>query len=169
MGCHTWFYKRLENPPSKEEMVSKLSTLFNEELNYIKNNPYKDEFGDSLTNEEYTYKLNFFENCLKVVTDNIEFYDENFDDKKITIESLYCHFSYDDIILYHKGKFYVDSDEYHDLFRKYGYPDDVLESYQETLDYINNPDNNCIIYYDGCYDKLKEYWEKYPDGIICFG
>ena len=70
---------------------------------------------------------------------------------------------------YIEGKgLYIDDTGFHDVFRKYGYPDDKLFSLDETLSYINNPENNCEIY-ENTIERLKEFWNKYPDGMIMFG
>ena len=54
------------------------------------------------------------------------------------------------------------------MFRKYGYPQDKLFSLEETLAYINNPENECVIN-DNTFKWLEEFWAKYPDGMIDFG
>lgn len=55
----------------------------------------------------------------------------------------------------------------HNLFRIGGYPDDVLKSLDETLEYINK---NHISYYVGDWElKLTAFWDENPDGIIEFG
>ena len=70
---------------------------------------------------------------------------------------------------------YIICDDFHDMFRVCGYPDDECFSLQETLDFISNyeKENNCkieIFHLDG-HEKntLEEFWEKYPDGYIHFG
>lgn len=67
-----------------------------------------------------------------------------------------------------KGMYVCTDDMPHDIFRKYGYPTDRLFSLQETLDYINNPDNNCHVH-DKTVELVTDFWSKYPDGMICFG
>ena len=70
---------------------------------------------------------------------------------------------------------YIECDkEYHDLFRIYGYPNDALFSYAETLEYIKKyeKENNTIVPLlmndDTGKTYLEEFWEKYPDGMINF-
>lgn len=78
--------------------------------------------------------------------------------------------------------------EYHDLFRTSKrnedgtYTSDILSSLSETLVYILNPENNVsfkhtvfdtqlqeLKYQEEALEKLQEFWEKYPDGLIYFG
>jgi len=66
------------------------------------------------------------------------------------------------------SSYYDDVDEFHDVFRKYGYPSTNLYSYEETIKYIEDPKNECKIY-EYTYKRLKEFWDKYPKGIINFG
>ena len=56
--------------------------------------------------------------------------------------------------------------EFHNLFRTSCFEDVILTSYEETVKYIE--DNNCETF-DYTYDKLKEFFEKYPNGVIEFG
>ena len=81
---------------------------------------------------------------------------EDFLDKKFNKICIYNRFN---------GDYYINID-YPNLFRVGGYPDIVLRSYEETIKYINvykaeiTNENK---------QKLKEFWKKYPDGIIEFG
>jgi hypothetical protein len=57
---------------------------------------------------------------------------------------------------------------YHAVFRCYNYPEDILYSLKETLTFINNPINEVKVF-ENTFIKLKEFWERYPTGIIKFG
>lgn len=70
--------------------------------------------------------------------------------------------------MYFRGNYYVDCGEFHDLFRLGGYPEDILLSLDETLNFIENNKAN-IHLYDYSIEKLKLFWEKYPNGNIHFG
>ena len=90
------------------------------------------------------------------------------------VENNFCqravwnHQNDNELTEYIEGKgFYVETG-FHDMFRKYGYPDDRLFSLEETLNYINNYENKCIVY-ENTIDLLKDFWSKYPDGFIEFG
>ena len=56
--------------------------------------------------------------------------------------------------------------EFHDVFRIGGYPETILTSLDEALLFIEN--NNCQTYANTI-DKLKEFFDKYPNGVIEFG
>ena len=77
--------------------------------------------------------------------------------------------------------------EYHDLFRTSKrnldgtYTSDTLSSLAETLEWISNPENHVTFrrtvfdtqlvelkYQEEALEKLKEFWEKYPEGLIYF-
>lgn len=62
--------------------------------------------------------------------------------------------------------FFVNCDNYHDLFRKSDYPNDILWSFEETLEYIKK--YNCTTY-EWSELRLKEFWSEHPDGLIKFG
>lgn len=69
---------------------------------------------------------------------------------------------------FYNGSLYAEVDGYHDLFRKYGYPEDRLFSLEETLDYINDPKNECQTY-DQTIEWLTKFWTENPEGMITFG
>jgi len=72
--------------------------------------------------------------------------------------------------------------EYHDLFRTgVRNEEKILSSLSETLVYILNPENNVsfkhtvfdtqlqeLKYQEEALEKLQEFWEKYPEGLIYF-
>lgn len=63
------------------------------------------------------------------------------------------------------GSFYVEDDSLpHDLFRVGNYPETMLFSLQETLDFIKE---RSIEEVDMI--QLFRFWNEYPDGMICFG
>jgi len=82
-----------------------------------------------------------------------------------------------------KAKIYYVSDKElpHDTFRVDDYPEIKLFSLQETLDFLEKNDDK-IRYTSSIFDKtdrevlkqraierLKDFWEKNPDGMIDFG
>lgn len=54
--------------------------------------------------------------------------------------------------------------DYHDAFRIGGYPDDILLSLNETIEFIKKHKIEKVDW-----DYLKEFWCVYPDGMIRFG
>ncbi len=67
-----------------------------------------------------------------------------------------------------KGKSYIQVTT-HDLFRVPHYPDDKLGSYRETLSFIESNSKRVYFPDDLLEERLKEFWNKYPDGLITFG
>lgn len=61
---------------------------------------------------------------------------------------------------------YECSKKYHDVFRVYGYPDVVLTSYEEVVQYLETCENKTI--YDSL-ERVKEFFIEYPKGLITFG
>ena len=56
--------------------------------------------------------------------------------------------------------------EFHDWFRT-GYDEDkILRSFEETMIYIK--EKNCQTF-ENTEQELKEFFNKYPDGVIEFG
>ena len=73
-----------------------------------------------------------------------------------------------------KGKYYIEDTNVHDIFRTTEYPSDILLSEKDTLEFINNKENVCSNSKDinsGKVDLelIKEFWEKFPNGLIEFG
>lgn len=68
-----------------------------------------------------------------------------------------------------------DSNEYHDTFRVWGYPNDKLYSYKDTLDFIekfekkNDYKIELLLNEKTRKTYLEEFWNQYPDGAIDFG
>lgn len=79
----------------------------------------------------------------------------------------------DDTCAYSQEKYsddrYTDCDTPHDLFRIGGYPEIFILSHKETLKYIE--ENKEIISFpiENWEEKLAEFWDKNPDGVIEFG
>ena len=79
---------------------------------------------------------------------------------------------------YHNGAFYQECDEnyetiHHDLFRVSNYPETVLHSYDEYMQFVTNPENGAYLYpgekWEDVHKEMEEFWNKYPDGIVNFG
>ena len=165
MGCHTWAYKRIESP-SFEKMKDFVLKIYKDSSDNLQ------KWIDNPQDEEY---LDMFKHYKEWTIDYIKYWQET-DKRRIrliengfckqAIVNKYCSYS-DGLIECYNGNFYKEIG-FHDMFRKYGYPDDKLFSLKETLDYINNPLNKCIIN-DKTFEWLDEFWNKYPDGMIEFG
>ena len=184
MGCHTWFYKKIESP-SEETMKARIKDKCKEEIAFLNQLIYDREKIDQTLlkaypewTPEYAKEIiPHWENLIKYIegkkidiSETIKyFFDTELEGELIC--NIYASLMSDDWILkYVKGKgFYLET-EFHDIFRKYGYPEDKLFSLEETLQYINNPENECSIS-DKEYTikELKKFWKKYPNGMIRFG
>jgi len=155
MGCHTWFYKKVDyNIP-----IEKAREKFIDNLNLSK------EF--------------IPENC--ITEDDLKFW-ENLHDRQIekvkkgkadcaVLERLILFFENKELYFIRNLGWFVDHDAYHDVFRIGGYPKDILTSYDETIKFIN--DNKTKINFNKSFEEtldiLKEYWYTNPNGVIDFG
>lgn len=78
---------------------------------------------------------------------------------------------------YHALKYEADElydtsrTEYHNVFRAIVHSEDIFTSYEQTLQWLLEHDH-LVMYPKGdkksALKKLREFWEKYPEGIIYF-
>jgi hypothetical protein len=167
MGCHTWFYKKVDPQPTYEEVKTYVIDRIKKEI----------DFDERLISDRNSFDSELLETYPEWTSEHGQYCKEINERKLRIVSSNYCKLAVcnkykynDNLTIYIEGKgFYVYSHDLpHDIFRKYGYPDDKLFSLQETLDYINNIENQCTVY-DYTVQKLTEFWTKYPDGVIKFG
>ncbi len=182
MGCHTWFYKKMETP-SNEVMYNSIKNVLDSNLKYYRlhfsfikkallfvyswilipafknSNRFKE-----LHNECHIIYYGRELMLLKQNKDNTEW-----------LAKKYASISYAaslGLISFVEGKGLYHEPESdslpHDVFRVYDYPDIKLFSLEETLAFISNPKNECKVF-EETHDELVEFWTKYPDGMICFG
>lgn len=167
MGCHTWFYTKFEINESKvlEDLKNNINTelqFFHDVIhNRTKVQEWLDKYYD-IPYDEACINLKYFEDLKHKIDNNLL--------SNVELFNIYIELGiHQDIIEYIENKgWFINTDEFHDIFRKGGYPEIQLFSLQETLDYINNPDNQCTVY-DYTIERLNEYWNMYPDGMINFG
>lgn len=176
MGCHTWFYKKMEHQPSYDDVKTNVLHSYNEDIKLYQqfidgtlDDDTKDLFRE-FTKETAKKYLLILERSKRMVEKDL---------CKVAVCNRYGNCSMS-LIRFHNGYFYIDSDNLpHDIFRIHNYPNDILLSLQETLDYLEVNDDKIEYYgYDevdkdiiklNAIERLKEYWEKYPDGMIDFG
>ena len=164
MGCHTWFYAKIEPQPTYEEVKQNVINHLEEKIDFyneVVNGNLDSEFLEvypELTPEFGLKYKSIYERKLQFVK------------KDLCKKAVYNNYrlSEDVLIINVNGTLYQDIDEYHDLFRKYKYPEDMLFSLKETLEYIEKYKDEIIIYED-TYSMLEEFWEEYPNGMIRFG
>jgi len=174
MGCHTWFYKKIE--VKEEDIVNSVIKMYENVIEYWNLFLYDPLSVDIYTQQtilEYPYiDDDFALNSIAIAERKIRMIKKGL--CKEAIREKYCEVGHvsDGLIDYVKGKgFYSDKGTTHDVFRKYGYPDDKLFSYEETIKYIEDPKNECHLTktLDETKIELKKFWDKFPDGMIDFG
>ncbi len=171
MGCHTWFYQRIER--DIEEAAELALKELNQNVMFLKEMILDDFYEDDIELNKSLIETN---KCLidriedYLVIENLPRYKYIMEETEANlVEEIIWEYQPENINEYISEKgYFVEVDDFHDVFRKYGYPDDKLFSLEETLAYINNPKNECILY-EKSIEHLKEFWEKYPDGMINFG
>lgn len=159
MGCHTWFYRKIER--TQEEAKQSC-------INYLKHarnlgwKIYKNPKGyagiDWKVNKteqlRYIYLLN---RQIRMVSNNL------------CQKAIWNYQNDEDLVEYFEGRgLYIEDTGFHDVFRKYGYPNDVLFSLEETLKYIDDVKNDCVLR-ENSKERLYEFWSKFPNGAISFG
>lgn len=195
MGCHTWFYRKIERTQEEANESCIKGLKKSRRLSW---KIFKNPTGYRGINWEENCDSNK-ENCLKsisILNRKIKAIYNGYYKKAV-----WNHQSDKDLTVYIKGKgLYIENTEFHDLFRRGGYPEDRLFSYEETIKYLE--DNDSIITY-GYFQRshqdipcinglcngekptwfevdreigkteslelIKEFWNKYPDGMIQFG
>jgi len=181
MGCHTWFYKKAESP-SNDEMRSVIKDRCEKEIDFLNRLiHHRNEINQDLLEAypEWTSEwaadlipkweklLSFANGCDIDLSEFPAYFFEDDYSKDVLIEELYASWTGQ---VYVSGRGFFKEADYHDVFRKYGYPDDRLFSLEETLAYIDDPEKACSVHdREWTLITLNEFWEKYPDGMICFG
>lgn len=159
MGCHTWFYRKIERS-QEEAKQSCLSTLKrNRNLAWKIYKRPQTYFGIdwNTTKEKQLKSIKIYNRQIKAVSNN--YYQR----------AVWNYQRDDNLTKYVDGKgLYIEDTGFHDTFRRGDYPDDKLFSLAETLEYINNPENKCQVY-ENTIERLEDFWSKYPDGMIEFG
>ena len=172
MGCHTWFYKKID--VTYEEAKFHLIKVYTDEIELLQ------KWVDNPLDEDYLEMLEFYpEYTFDFIFHNLEVYKR----KLRMVENGYCKEAvmnkYSDgtfkVHHYIKNKGMYKSLDWCDIFRIGNYPTDKLFSLEETLDFIErNKDNIYGYHYNDVSKKdwkeqLEDYWKEYPDGMIDFG
>jgi hypothetical protein len=166
MGCHTWFYKKTDTPPY-EEMKKFVVDTYKRSVNDLTrwiDNPTDAEYLEMVA--VYTdWTIEAITNWRDADARRVRMIEAGL--CKQAVMNKFCMYG-DGLKEFYNGNLYDDVDGYHDLFRKYGYPEDRLFSLEETLEYINDPKNECQTY-DKTVERLTKFWTENPDGMITFG
>ena len=156
MGCHTWFYTKIERTQeeAKELWINEHIKSINRWEEMCKNPNDNCRVSYNWSQEFCNLKLEVLKRQLRRVQNGgcKEAIWNKQPDKELTI--------------FIKGKGLFIETSYHDIFRRYGYPEVKLFSYEETIDYII--DNKCYFYEDTLKQLIK-FWAEYPNGVIEFG
>lgn len=165
MGCHTWFYKRLNPQPTYEEVKKNVIALIRGSIEF--NNEVIDGTVDPIFLEDYPELTpEFAKNQNLVFERQIRMIERGL--CKAAVYGRYMQFEYG--IQSINGAIYEDAG-YHDTFRVYDYPDDNLFSLEETLKFIEKYQNSdkVITVQKDTIERLKQFWDEHPDGCINFG
>jgi hypothetical protein len=183
MGCHTWFYKKIETP-SEDEIRSTVKDRCEREIQFLEKLIHRRSEIDEDLLEAYPEWTPDYAKEIKPHWERIiafanggsidlsefpEYFFEEDYDKENLLSQFYAAWQ-PKLTVYIPERGFYEEVEFHDVFRKYGYPEDLLFSLEETLTYINNPKNKCSIHdKEWTLKTLYEFWKKYPDGMIQFG
>ena len=151
MSCGTWCYKKSERQYTPDEIF----VLFKKHINnYIED--CKEIIagtkwaGEKLQNTDPYYPYESKEEAEEDLI-KLNWFIDNVDN----VETVYSF-----------KQNYEEVNYGNDLFRGLDYDAPNLYSRKETLNYIKNNKDKVI---DVNYDRIKEFWNKYKDGMIDFG
>ena len=167
MGCHTWGYNKWEGV-SREEGIRNIKLRISAECDFCERLKNHRETIDADLLETYTeWTPEYAIEKIKYWEDLRNKLDEMTDTE---IFNMYLRMDLlDEVVDYVEGKgWYKEVEGFWDPFRHLNFSEAQLFSLQETLDFMHDPKNQCIVY-DYSYDQVNEFWEKYPDGMIDFG
>lgn len=171
MGCHTWFYKKIEGP-TDEQVKEKIIQRIDGELDFLERLIVNRSSIDEDLLEAYPEWTPEYAEEQVPYWDNLRLQISNGEMSRQEMMDLYSEMNYfgEGIMDYAEGRgwFLSSNDLPHDLFRKYGYPEDRLFSLEETLEYIRDPKKECVVY-DHTVSELEKFWKENPDGMITFG
>lgn len=195
MGCHTWFYKKMNIHPSREQAIEDISKSQKQWIDrYARIKTFleqgkKDELEEWERDCVETYDFMSSPEALQESIDQIlvemeKMKSEPFDDIMRMYASFLCNFDTTGVVIYRNGNFYKNKEngkEIHswDVFRTYNYPEDTLTCYEDFLKFWET--HECFPghkFEDGKWlemseeevkEEMKKFWEQYPDGIVNFG
>ena len=159
MGCHTWFYRK-----------SDLS-IERVRLNWLERNAEIIKECEKALIDPLDYFSNY-----KLTKSQVEWYLKIYKRQRRMVEKGLCNCAVMNNqpfhSLYLKGHGFYIEEGTHDLFRIGGYPEIYLFSYQETIDFIKQyeiTEKMKVKFCENGKKRLKEFWSKNKDGMICFG
>ena len=164
MGCHTLFYKPYTI--SLKEAKTLLLEQYKQDITY---------YSDKSTDDAVIETIKALRRGIILLENDLLPEEDVWEDLLKLPNGQYAH--------YVKGKGMFAEADYHDVFRVWDYPDDELFSYEQTIEFVDNRlanDKNTIYFANNLNDntqndkeyalkRLRQFWEEYPNGMICFG
>lgn len=159
MGCHTWCFKKVERTIEEARRL-----WIEQQMGIIASWQKMIDDPTDHCRVAYEWSQEFVEKQMLVYKRQLQMVKKGLLNVAVfNDQPEHC------IYIQDKG-FYVEEGT-HDPFRIYGYPDDKLFSYEECLvcirKYEITKNTTVELWRDG--DTLKEFWDRNPDGMICFG
>ncbi len=174
MGCHTWFYRKIEI--TIDEVRNNVINTLNRNIDFYDkmiNGELGDKFMDAYP--EWTPELGI--KCKAIVERQLRMVKGGY--CNVAIYNKYDHgnFKTSHYVL-GKGLYVGFNDLPHDIFRIGKYPDDKLFSFEETLKFLEDKDDRISYHGEGtdrnqhkekAIERLKKFWDENPNGMIDFG
>lgn len=174
MGCHTWFSRKSSRTieEAREILINRYKSdikmltedFTTEDKIMLYEDFYESKLGEKTEEEILLFYNNKIEFDIKVLHRKIQMVSKGLCNVAVMRHQPSLSYYFPD-----KG-FFIGINEFHNCFRLHGYPEDSLFSKEETYKFLeDNKDNPLLVIYDNTYEKLEEFWNKYPDGFIHFG
>lgn len=156
MGCHTWCAYKVHRTIEEARKIwidEQEKTI--ERWKEISDNPYDDcRIAYEWTQEDVDFGLAVFKRQLRMVKNGL---------CNIAVMRNQPELSY-----YRESRgFFIDCKDYHDIFRIGNYPTDELFSKDDCMKFIER-NKNKIQFTEKSYERIDEFWNKYPDGFMHF-
>lgn len=174
MGCHTWYYTKIERTQEEATDVC-LSVLRKQRNDWWKSfrnwKEWTEWYGLHYERVEYSSEHEFKKYCLKwinILNRQIRMVSNGYCKRAVWNHQSGLTGSSTEYI--DGAGLFIEIDYFHDGFRV-GYDDDTrLFSRSETLDYISMKlQADQIRVNENTLEIINEFWSKYPNGMIRFG
>ena len=166
MGCHTWFYKKIDvtYDTAKKSLIKSLNEDI-ETLTRWRDNPTGDDLA-FLKQYYVDFTWDSLNNDIDIRKRKLKFVEGGY--CKVAVMNKYADGL--SIIHYEKERGHFKAiREYHDIFRIGNYPKDKLFSLEETLEFIEKNRDNIHFCNDDYKQYLENFWKDHPYGMIDFG
>ena len=164
MGCHTWFYNRMEPQPEYEIVKESVIKSMEVEIHY------HEEYISGLTPKEDLWM--YIDSTIESIKNRIDVIKR----KLRMIKGGYCKIATMKYYAWHcnfniefsrKTNMFYTGVDYHDVFRVSDFPADELFSFEETMDFI---EKRVVRFVDDDWkSSIENFWKIYPNGMINFG